>query len=433
MKSFDKSYEWLERAKKVIPYPYNQTFSKGPDQYVQGVSPVFADWGAGPSLFDADNNRYIDLVMGLMPLILGYSHFYSSDMNPVAPDPIYSLPHPKEVELSELLCDVIPCAEMVRLGKNGSDATTAAIRLARAITGKDIVLQCGYHGWHDWSIANSFRNKGVPEVVRKLTIPFEYNDFELFSTLITHHYGQIACVIMEPVQFVAPKYSGIPYTKNLTVGFLQYVRKYTERNDILLIFDEMITGFRFALGGAQEYFNVTPDLACFGKAMANGWPISAVVGKREYMEEFANIHFSSTFGGEVHSINAALQTINFIEENDVVGHLWSIGECLQDELSKLIVRYGLMDLVALEGYPVRFQMVVEDNLVKSFISQELIQRGVLWLGSFNLSYAHKQEHVEKVVSAFDEVFSLLSRLDVNILDAYIEGESIKPKMNVRDE
>ena len=156
--NFKKSYEWLERAQKVIPFPWNQTFSKGIAQYVKGASPVFAEYGDGAYLYDVDGNRYLDLVMGLMPAILGYKDVLSFGFSMVAEvshrnvyqHPIYSLPHKSEVELSELLCDIIPCAEMVRLGKNGSDATSAAVRLARAVTGRDKVLCCGYHGWQDW-------------------------------------------------------------------------------------------------------------------------------------------------------------------------------------------------------------------------------------------------------------------------------------------
>ncbi|GAG48119.1 unnamed protein product, partial [marine sediment metagenome] len=218
-----------------------------------------------------------------MPCILGYNHVLTEGMREIFPT--YSLPHPNEVELSELLCEVIPCAEMVRLGKNGSDVTTAAVRLARAITGRDLVLQCGYHGWHDWYIGNTKKGKGVPEGTKKMTIPFDYNSFiarlkdpEVESRVILEkHKRGAACVIMEPTNFHPPK-----------EGFLSKIRDWCDRTGTLLIFDEMVTGFRWSLGGAQEYFGVHPDLACFGKAMANGYPISAVVGREEFMRHFGD-------------------------------------------------------------------------------------------------------------------------------------------------
>lgn len=429
MKEFKRSQEWLERAKEVIPFPYNQTFSKGPSQYVQGVSPVFVDWGSGCYLYDVDGNKYIDLVMGLMPLILGYTWFDRGRHYP-----IYSLPNPSEVELSELLCEVIPCAEMVRLGKNGSDATTAAVRLARAITGKYKVACCGYHGWHDWYVGTTGRDKGVPALVAGLTRPFEYNNLEQLKKIL--ELGDTACVIMEPVNFVKPVFMNVKEdsfgSDKMGGSFLSCVKYLCSKHNALLIFDEMITGFRWSLGGAQEYFDVIPDLACFGKAMANGWPISAVVGRKEIMKEFGNVHFSSTFGGEVLSIHAALTTINCIRSNGIVEHLWKIGEQLAVGMRELIAKYDLLHYVRLEGdYDIWTRLWTKDNLVKSFISQELTARGILWVGSFNLSFAHKSYYIERVLEAFDEIFGRLSQLNHGDLKAEIKGIPIEAKA-IRD-
>lgn len=437
--NFKKSQQWLERAKKVMPYPWNQTFSKGPEHYVQGVSPVFASHGSGPYLFDVDGNRYIDYVMGLLPVILGYKKFVGTnclagrDYHTIdsSMKPIYSLPHPLEVELSELLCEIIPCAEMVRLGKNGSDVTTAAVRLARAVTGRDKVLCCGYHGWHDWYVGTTWRNKGVPEDVKNLSFQFQYNDTTGFMKLLSQHLADLACIIMEPVNFLPPK-------ESLTErNFIEEIRFMCEKHGTILIFDEMITGFRWSLGGAQQYFGVTPDLACFGKAMGNGWPISAVVGKRELMQEFENIHYSFTFGGEVLSIAAALATIKFIRDNDVIDHLWQQGHSLKLALESLLQQHQIGPHIAkVEGFDCWPRLTVPDPLVKSLISQELISRNILWQESFNISYAHKSRHIERTLAAFDEIFGML---DVIIKDSHsremlltnLKGKPIKPRFKVR--
>ena len=424
---FKKSQQWLDRAKEVIPFPYNQTFSKGPAHYVQGVSPVFVGFAYGPYLYDVDSNGYIDLVMGLMPLILGYVDLQPWKKLALSPSPVYSLPHPFEVELSELLCEIIPCAEMVRLGKNGSDATTAAVRLARAVTGKNKIACCGYHGWHDWYIGNIERNKGVPGIVASLTKPFQYNNLEQLRAILETN--DIACVIIEPVNFVEPAFMTIKEegfgSDTMGGSFLGCVRYLCDKYGAILIFDEMITGFRWALGGAQEYFDVTPDLACFGKAMANGWPISAVVGRKELMKEFENIHFSTTFGGEVCSISAALSTISFIQRNDVIEHLWKVGKQLKEGLERLIDQYALYPYVGVEGYDIWPRLTTTSLSVKSFISQELVAREILWHGTFNLSYAHKLRHVEKVLKAFGEIFVEMSKMEPIDFKDRIKGVPIQ--------
>jgi len=447
---FKKSQEWLERAKKVIPYPYNQTFSKGIEHYVQGASPVFAKYGKGPYLYDADGNKYIDLVMGLMPLVLGYNGldiFTSAFGAPVA-----SLPFTEEVELSELLCKIIPCAEMVRLGKNGSDATTAAVRLARSITGRDKVICMGYHGWHDWYIGTTWRNSGVPFSTIQMTVNWNYNE-PLPDETLGWKAEEIACVIMEPVKFELQDrliYEDADFVGKLPDGhihgggkqricyYVEHVREWCDRHGVLLIFDEMITGFRFRLGGAQEMIKVTPDLACFGKAMANGWPISAVVGKRKYMEKFGNIHYSTTFGGEVLSIAAALATIKFIRDNNVIDHLWKMGANLREGIQQSIEDFELQDFIAIEGYDVwpRLQFLGGDTqriLVRSFFSQECIARGVLVQESLNLSYAHKERHIEKVLRIFEEVLHLLAdEIYYSALGPdLIKGKPIQPRFRVR--
>lgn len=391
-----RSHELRDRAQKVIP-SCTQTFSKGPNQYVQGVSPVFLSRGQGSHVWDVDDNEFIDYVNALGPVILGYNH---PAVTRAAEEQLrrgisFSLPHELEVELAEKLVSLIPCAEMVRFGKNGSDATSGAVRVARAFTGRDVIACCGYHGWQDWYIGTTTRNRGVPEAVRRLTVPFGYNDIDSLERVFEDHPGQVAAVIIEPIGVVEP-----------VNDFLQKVLDTAHREGALVIFDEVVTGFRVHLGGAQAHFGVTPDMACFGKAMANGFPLSAVVGRRDVMEVFDEAFFSFTFGGEAVSLAAALATIHEMEERDVVAHLWEQGGRLQDGYNVLARELGLGDVTRCVGLPPHTVMEFAavdgaDGLVlRSLVQQELVRRGVLFLLGLNPSYAHDESDVEHTLRAF---------------------------------
>src|SRR6266480_5069350 len=303
-----KSEALWQRGIRVIPAG-TQTFSKGPSQYVNGVAPKYLLRGKGSHVWDVDGNEYIDYGMALGPIILGYSY---PAVNRAIAEQIeegitFTLMHPLEVELAELLVGLIPCAEMVRFGKNGSDATAGAVRAARAFTGRDRVACCGYHGWQDWYIGSTTRNAGVPDCVRSLTHTFRYNDRSSLENLFREHPGEFAAVIMEPFNFEEPQ-----------AGFLSGVRDLAKENGAVLIFDEICSGFHFGLGGAQKLFGVTPDMACFGKAMANGFPISCVVGRKEIMRSFDEIFFSFTFAGEVASMAAAMKVLDILESSDAL-------------------------------------------------------------------------------------------------------------------
>ena len=281
-----RSYALKDRSLRLIPSG-SQTFSKGPSQFVQGVAPVFLKRGSGSHVWDVDGNEYVDYMMALGPVILGHNFLAVTEAatRQMADGVAFSQAHPLEVELAELLVETIPCAEMVRFGKNGSDATSAAVRVARAYTEREMVACCGYHGWQDWYIGTTTRNRGVPRAVQELTATFRYNDLASLEQIFARHPCQVAAVIMEPIGIEEPR-----------DGFLEQVRELATREGTILIYDEVITGFRLAMGGAQEHFGVVPDLACFGKAMGNGFPISTVVGRRDIMELFDEVFFSSTFG-----------------------------------------------------------------------------------------------------------------------------------------
>ena len=260
----------LERALKSIPLG-TQTFSKSKTQYPYGVSPYFIKKGKGSHVWDVDNNEYIDFINGLASVTLGYN---DPDVNAAVLEQLdngvtFSLPHPLEFIVAEKIIEMVPCAEMVRFGKNGSDATAGAIRLARAYTHRDHVAVCGYHGWQDWYIGATARNLGVPESTRRLTHTFTYNDIESLSVIFKQWPDKVAAVIMEPMNSTEPK-----------DDFLLMVEELTHQNGALFIFDETITGFRYANGGAQEFFGITPDLATFGKGMSNGYPCQLLPERR---------------------------------------------------------------------------------------------------------------------------------------------------------
>jgi glutamate-1-semialdehyde aminotransferase/spore coat polysaccharide biosynthesis protein SpsF (cytidylyltransferase family) len=423
-----QSQTWFARARKVIP-GCSQTFSKGYTQYVQGVAPIFLERGKGCRVWDVDGNEYIDYVQGLLPNILGYAH---DEVNAAAAAQLanghsFSLPHPLEVQLAERLVGLIPCAEMVRFGKNGSDATAAAIRVARAFTGKDRVACCGYHGWQDWYIGSTTRSAGVPEAVRALTHPFAYNDPEALEKVLAEHPGQFAAVIMEPVNFVEPK-----------AGYLQKVKELAHRHGALLIFDEICSGFHFGLGGAQKRFGVTPDLACFGKAMGNGFPIACVLGRAEVMKLFEEVFVSFTMAGEAASLAAALRVLDILEQTDALVQIESKGKSLQDGFNVLAKQSGLSSRLECVGYPWWSLLKFRDAqggdslLLRSLFQQEAIKRGVLLLVTHNMTAAHDASAVEQTLEVYAAVLKTLSKWLSDPEPArYLEGSLIQPVFRVR--
>ena len=421
--SIKESLKLKEKAKELIP-DCSQTFSKGPSQFVQGVAPVFLEKGRGCYVWDVDGNKYIDYAMALGPIILGHNYpaVSSAVKEILKKGTTFTLPHRLEVELAELLCDIIPCAEMVRFGKNGSDATSGAVRVARAYTGRDKVVCCGYHGWHDWYIGTTTRNKGVPQAVKSLTLTFEYNNIESLEKIFAENKNQIACVIMEPVGVIEPQ-----------DNFLQKVKEITHKNGALLIFDEVVTGFRFSLGGAQEYFGVIPDIACFGKAMANGFPISAIVGKKEIMKLFEEVFFSFTFGGEIVSIAAAIATIKELKEKNVIRYLWERGRKLKDGYNVLVKEFGLEKYTQCIGYPPRTMITFKNEKgedwweLKSLFQQECIKRGILFTGNHNICFSHTNKDIDYTLKVYRTVLEIIKdAIKKNKVKELLEGEPVKP-------
>lgn len=421
----ERSAAWLARSERVIPGGA-QTFSKSPRSFVQGIAPNFLARARGAFAWDVDGSRYLDYIMGLGAVILGHG---DADVLEAARAQMeegvsFSLPHPVEVEVAEQLVRLIPCAEMVRFAKNGSDVTSAAVRLARAYTGREKILCCGYHGWHDWYIGATERNRGVPEAVRRLTIRFPYNDLDALHRLFGEHRGEVAAVILEPVTFDPP-----------SPGYLEEVRALCRRHGALLVFDEVVTGFRLALGGAQAYFGVTPDLACLGKALANGFPLAALVGRADIMRLLAEeeVFFSTTHGGEAVSLAAARATLEKLERGEGVASLWRVGARLKERTNALLAEHQLTEYIECVGMPpftaLRFRGRDEGEqlTLRSLFQQEALARGILTLGIHMLSLAHTEADIEWTLEQYAEIFAVIAEaVRQGDIAARLKGPPVRP-------
>lgn len=400
---FRKSEALLERALQVIPLG-TQTFSKSHTQYPHGVSPYFIQKAEGCRVWDVDGNCFVDFVNSLCAVTLGYNDpdVTAAVQAQLAEGVLFSLPHPVEVEVAEAIRDMVPCADMVRFGKNGSDVTAGAIRVARGFTGRDHVAVCGYHGWQDWYIGSTARNLGVPHAVSELTHSFTYNDLESLAKLFAEFPDQIAAVILEPMNVTEP-----------ASGFLKGVEEMARKNGALLVFDETITGFRYSKGGAQELFGITPDLATFGKGLANGYALSAIAGRGDVMKLFDQVFFSFTMGGETLSLAAAKATLAKLQREPVIETLNRRGVRLKEGIRTLIERHGVGDFLSTAGHPTWSFLMFKDACacslwqIKTLWMQELMARGFLSLGTHNLSYAHGDAEIDGLLAAYDEIFPIL--------------------------
>jgi len=436
-----RSNEIYERAKKTIPSG-TQTFSKGVTQFVDGFAPKYIDHAKGAYTWDVDGNKYLDYIMGCHPINLGYA---DPDVNAAVIKQLekgstFSLMSELEVSVTELLIKTVPCAEMARFGKNGADATTIGVRVARAVTGRDHIAYCGYHGWHDWYIANTDLNSGIPDFNKKLAHSFVYNDLDSLEKIFKENPDEIAIVIMEPLTILEPKCMGSKNCKKTeckTVcqnNFLHEVQKMAKHYGAILMFDEIITGFRFALGGAQELTGVTPDLASFAKGISNGIPLSALVGKKEYMQVLDKTFFSFTYGGDCIGLAAAEACIPKLERENATDHIWDMGLILKDGFNELAKNHNLEDFIDCIGYPCRTivsfngQQKYDQLEMKSLFQQELIRRGILWTAYHAISWSHSKKDIKLTLNAFDESMSVFKKIisGNSSLRSFIEGKPVEP-------
>lgn len=393
----------------------SQTMSKCPSQFVDGVYPKFAHHAMGAHIFDRNYCEYIDYACALGPIILGYNNeaINNAIICQLKDGITFSLPTTLEADLAQLVCDVVPCAEQVRFAKNGSDATLAAVRIARSFTNKEHIAKCGYHGWGDWH-AITLRDYGVPKVLKEYVHEFEYNNLDSLERLLKR--GDIAGIIMEAQALTKP-----------AAGFLDGVRELATKYKAILIFDEVVTGFRWALGGAQQYYNVIPDLACIGKALGNGMPISAICGKKEYMQELNHVFFSMTFGGECLSLAAAIETIRQLKYKNY-SYIWELGTLLEDGIKWAAQKHGLK--IDFAGSAPRHNLsfltldkggYVDAEGMRDLFFQEICKQGVLWSNVIYIQFAHTHEDIAKTIVAADKAFKFVSEHVLDV-DKVLEGK-----------
>jgi glutamate-1-semialdehyde aminotransferase len=408
------SQDLYKKAKKIIPGG-TQLLSKRPEMFLPDFWPAYYDKAKGCKVWDLDGNEYIDMsYMGIGACILGYA---DEDINAAVKKAIdkgnmCTLNCPEEVELSELLIELHPWAGMVRYARTGGEAMAIAVRIARAKTGKDTILFCGYHGWQDWYLSANLADdealdghllpglepKGVPRGLKGTAIPFNYNDRDGFLELMNKYKDNVGVVVMEPIRNYYPK-----------EGFLETIREITKKLGIVLIFDEVSSGWRLNIGGAHLNFKVDPDIAVFAKAISNGYPMAAIIGKPEVMEVAQDSFISSTYWTERIGPVAALATIKKLKKDNISEHLINIGKKVQEGWKKSSKKYGLNITVSGINPLGLFSFNYDNSLVlKTLFTQLLLENGFLATTAFYASFAHKDEHVEKYLEAVDEAFNFIS-------------------------
>lgn len=425
----EKSYDLYRKANELIPGG-TQLLSRRPTRYANGVSPVYAARAKGARIWDVDGNEYIDWVSGIGAIILGYC-------DPVVDDAVReqigkgvatSINSELELELAEELCRTIPCAEMVRYAKCGGEACAIAVRIARGVTGRDKVLFCGYHGWHDWYLAANLVAEeslnshlfpgiepiGVPKALAGTALPFPFGDLAALGQLLDDHKGEVAAIIMEPLRSERP-----------AEGYLAGIRKLCDEHGVVLIFDEVSSGFRFGMQAAQGFVGVTPDMAVFAKSMSNGYPMGAVVGRRSVMEPAARMFISSTYWSDPIGMVAALTTIRELRRRSVAESLWKFGEELRSRINGIANDAGLdVTCSGLAVHPhLEFRSATADqkSILATLFIQEMAKRGSHGYASFYLNAAQGAAELEQTATAAREVFAIQRRaLDSGNAESFLE-------------
>lgn len=416
--NISKSNELKERARKVIPHQTG-TFSRAASSFVEGVFPAYVESASGSHFTDVDGNIFLDYLLGIGPITLGYNYKPVNDaiLEQLQKGILFSLPHPVEVELSELISKTVPHADMVKFEKTGSNAVTAAVRAARFKTKREKIAYCGSGGvWHDWQAAMVSRDGGVPDFNKQLIKIFEYNDIDGLEQIFEENKDEIAAIVLEPTVYDEP-----------SNGFLNNVRKIADRNNSLLILDEIVTGFRFDIGGAQKRFGIKGDLVCFGKGMGNGLPITAVTGPSEFMKLFDSLWVSSTNNSEAFSLAGTITAITEMHSKKTIEYCWKLGTILFEGWNKIASNYNLN--VKMKGYPVRMKLEcydsqknISDNF-KALIIQEMVKRGIFMSpGVTFLSFSHTDEDIRYTLQCFDEICKDISeKISNNNYSDYLLG------------
>jgi glutamate-1-semialdehyde 2,1-aminomutase len=426
-----KSVERYARAEQLVPGG-TQLISRRPTRFAYGVSPIYVERAKGARIWDIDGHEYIDWVSGIGAIILGYCDPVVDEAvhRQIETGTVFSVNHELEIELAEELVATIPCGEMVRYAKGGGEACAIAVRIARGTTGRDKILFCGYHGWHDWYLAanlgtdenlgthlfTGIEPTGVPRGLAGTAIPFPYGDLAALGEKLDQHRGEVAAVIMEPMRSELPP-----------KGYLEAVAKLVREHDAVLIFDEVSTGFRLTAGGVQPQFGVIPDMAVFAKSISNGYPMGAVVGSRDVMEPAARMFISSTYWSDTIGLRAALTTLREIRKRDVPATLQQTGSEIQRRLNDAATTTGCpVECYGVNTHPhVRFLVdePAQQPVLATLYMQEMAKRGCHGYPSFYLNAAQGAAELDQTEQAARETFALLKDgLDSGRLRELLECE-----------
>jgi glutamate-1-semialdehyde 2,1-aminomutase len=430
--TFERSRALQPRFHRLIPGG-SHTYAKGDDQFPEFMPPYIVR-GKGCHVWDADGNEFIEYGMGLRAVTLGHAHpgVTAAAARQMELGTNFVRPAVIELEAAEMLQDFIAGAEMVKFAKDGSDVNGGAVRVSRAFTGRDLVAICANHPFFsvdDWFIGSTPMNAGIPEAVRDLTVRFRYNDIESVRAMFARNRGRIACLIMEPEKEEPPR-----------DGFLHDVKRICAEEGTVFVLDEMITGFRWDNGGGQKFHGVTPDLSTFGKAMANGFALSALVGRRDIME-LGGLHhdrdrvflISTTHGAETHALAAMMEVLRIYREEPVVRTLWERGDRLASGIRSAAIRHGVQEQVPVLGRPCCLVFGSRDaegkpsQPYRTLLLQEIMKRGVL-ASSLVVSYAHTEEDIDRTVEAFDGALGVYRKALDEGVERYLEGRPVRPVM-----
>lgn len=418
-----------KKAKQLIPGG-NQLLSKRTEMFLPDAWPSYYEKAKGVEVWDLDGNKYYDMsIMGIGSCVLGYANDAVDKAVKKAIDrgSMSTLNCYEEVELAQKLIELHPWGEMVRFARTGGEANAIAIRIARAYSKKDKIAFCGYHGWHDWYLSSNLADEssldeqllpglksvGVPRNLKNTSLPFNYGKFDELSQIFQDNPGQIGVIIME-----------VEKSKKIDVEFLKAVRQLADQNGAVLIFDEISSGFRINIGGMHLIYGIIPDIVVLGKALGNGFPISAVVGKSDVMQAAQNTFISSTYWTERIGFVAALETIKQFQESKVIEHIVAMGEYIREGLRNIFCEHHLK--INLTGLPSVIIMEIEENddlYIKTIFTQEMLKRGFLASNLIYVSYAHNKDIVDEYLRNVDDVVSLIAeRIKNGTLRQCLEGE-----------
>lgn len=422
---------YSERLNKVIPGGAH-TYSRGDDQYPSNAPQLF-EKGKGAYAYTPEGEEFLDYGMGLRAVTLGYANerVANAAIKQIWNGNTQARPSLIEIEAAELLVDLIPSVDMVKFAKNGSNVTSAAVKIARAYTGRKYIARCLEHpffSFDDWFIGDTPLTRGIPQEISDLTLHFNFDDLNSLQELFDKYPNQIAGVILEPATSAHPK-----------EGYLVGVKELCHKNGTLFILDEMITGFRWHLQGAQTYYNIAPDLCTFGKGMANGFSVSALAGKREFMkiggikEEGAERVFltSTTHGAEMCGLGAFVETIKIYQEEDVIGQIWNFGENLISGMNKIAKDFGIEDYFVAGGVPCSPVYATKDKTgqnslaMRTLFLQEMIKNNIL-IPCIAQSYSHGEVELQKTLQATKNTLEIYSKALEDGYEKHLEGAIIKP-------